>query len=549
MNYLDILLIAILFLCAVLLLLLPDYSEKVVSPKWRLCYLLPVLLCVIFVLMTEPELSLLPVYASACLLFAGFFRDQKSFRKKIAVISTILILTAFPVCLLNPGYRAIDYLADFETGFSQMQKRYILANHKGIDWDTLYQKYQPEFQEATRKQDPIANLLAWQGFCAEFYDGHTSFSTDSEELIRTAKHTVYGNDYGLSMMQLADGRTVAVNVEPDSAPATAGIHEGTQILSWDGMTPEQVADRSDMINLLSYPDQDNQAFYHVIYGAGVGGDQVAVQFLDDAGQEQTVNLLKTGNYTERCEETIRNINRGIEAGNLTWTQVNPGTVALRLKTMMSDSQTYESGDYTSLQIQLRSEIQAFQAQGIRDVILDLRSNEGGSGKMIEAIASLFAPEGTHYRCTGGIWDSLHNCYETDPATGEYLAGEDLYFQGENILGDGRIVILVNSETISAGDHMIHAMQGMENVTVMGFTESNGSAQGVSSPVILESGILTFSTSLMLNQDHKILIDSGTDHQSENTLDVRIPFDDEAVQAIFVRNEDYLLTKALEYLES
>ena len=90
---------------------------------------------------------------------------------------------------------------------------------------------------------------------------------------------------------------------------------------------------------------------------------------------------------------------------------------------------------------------------------------------------------------------------------------------------------------------------MENVTIMGFTESNGSAQGVSSPVVLESGTLVFSTSLMLNQEQEILIDSGTDHQSGNTLDIRIPFDADALYAIFIQDEDYLLTKALEFLES
>ncbi|MDE6730962.1 MAG: peptidase S41, partial [Oscillospiraceae bacterium] len=544
-----ILLLLLGFLCAVLLFLLPDYSEKIASPKWRLCYLMPGLLCMILILLADFEISMIPVYSSAVLLATGFFRDQKAFRKKIAVISAVLVLLACPICLCNPGYREIDYLADFEKGFAQMQKRYVLADHKGIDLETLHQKYKPEFREATRNQDAVANLLAWQAFCAEFYDGHTSFTADDETLIDSAKNAVYGNDYGLSMMALPDGRTVAVNIEADSIPAESGIHNGTQILAWDGMTPEQAADQAVVTRYLSYPDRDNQEFYHVIYGAGVGADQVEITFLDDTNTEKTIQVPKIGLYAERCEETIQIINRGIEAGNLTWTELTPDTVALRLKSMMSDSKTYTSGDYTGFKNQLREEIADYQAKGIRNVIIDLRSNSGGSGKMIEAIASLFAPEGTHYRCTGGVWDSMQGCYETDPETKKFLAGEDQYFQGENILGNGRIVMLVNSETISAGDHLIYAMQDMENVTIMGFTESNGSAQGVSSPVVLESGIFVFSTSLMLNQEQEILIDSGTDHQSGNKLDVRIPFDEDAMNAIFVRDEDYLLTKALEFLES
>ncbi|MDE5753319.1 MAG: peptidase S41, partial [Oscillospiraceae bacterium] len=110
MIYLDVILLLLGFLCAVLLFLLTDYSEKVVSRKWRLCWLIPLLFCVILILIADFETSMIPAYGSAFLLLAGFFKDQKAFRKKISVISAILALTAFPVCLFNPGYRAIDYL-------------------------------------------------------------------------------------------------------------------------------------------------------------------------------------------------------------------------------------------------------------------------------------------------------------------------------------------------------------------------------------------------------------------------------------------------------
>lgn len=97
--------------------------------------------------------------------------------------------------------------------------------------------------------------------------------------------------------------------------------------------------------------------------------------------------------------------------------------------------------------------------------------------------------------------------------------------------------------------MVMIMQGMENVTVMGFTESNGSAQGVSSPVELKSGMLAFPTSLMLDENHDIFVDSGTDHESRNDIDIRIPFDENAVEKIFVENQDYVLEKALELLNN
>ena len=81
---------------------------------------------------------------------------------------------------------------------------------------------------------------------------------------------------------------------------------------------------------------------------------------------------------------------------------------------------------------------------------------------------------------------------------------------------------------------------------MGFTEPNGSAQGVGI-VNLESGYISFSGSLMLNQDGTVFIDSGKDFESGDDVDIIIPFDEDAVNAIFSENRDYALEKALEFI--
>ena len=86
-----------------------------------------------------------------------------------------------------------------------MREHYSLSQHKNIDWDTLYQKYCPLFEQAEKAQDENLNLTAWLQFCNEFYDYHITYLPNNhmEEKQQAAVESVAGNDYGLSMVQLS----------------------------------------------------------------------------------------------------------------------------------------------------------------------------------------------------------------------------------------------------------------------------------------------------------------------------------------------------------
>ena len=149
-------------------------------------------------------------------------------------------------------------------------------------------------------------------------------------------------------------------------------------------------------------------------------------------------------------------------------------------------------------------------------------------------------------CTA-VWDDKKHNWATDE-TGSYIKGKEITFQGEQLLGDGRVILLVNSETVSAGDDMVKIMEDMENVTVLGFTEPNGSCQAVNFK-IGDFGTLSFSSCVTLDRDGSIFIDSGIDRQSTDGSGVQIiPFDETAIHALFDEHQDYLMDKALEMLK-
>lgn len=540
----DILLIVFQLLCCVFLFILAGIAEKFMNSKWRLFYILPGIVCLSMMAYAGFEKSLIGVYIGSALLLVGLFRPKKLPRRIVSAVSAFLAVSGLVTSNVNPSYRSADYLADFKKGFSAMKERYILAEHKGIDWNALYDKYEPMFAEAAEFHDTEQNFLAWTKFCAEFHDAHTSFYPEDYSLAEQVIRNHSGKDYGLVLLSYTDGRTVAVNV--DESLNELGIHNGTVVTSWNGMSSEDANKLSECYELNTFPDNDNAYFYRTMWAAGTGGmGKAEVTFIDDNGTEQTVSLSSIGKYSDRLEDALDTLNQGVQAANVSWNEVNDTTACLRIKMMMFDGQSARDDDYTGMKDELRKKVLELKQQGIEDIVIDIRSNGGGSGTLIMSIAELFVPEGEHYYCNDGVWDSQRHCYKKSD-DGKFLLGEKHTFMGENLLGDGHIVLLVNSASVSAADHMTKVMNDMENVTVMGFTEPCGSAQGVSS-IELESGMISISASLMLDSDGSIFIDSGEDGQSGNTLDIQVPFDETAVKSLYDDNEDYLMKKAEEFL--
>lgn len=538
----DIILLAVEFALSVGLFILAQLAVKYVSAKWRILYAVPAVFCIVMLALDGFEKCLLGVYIGAVLMLAGFFCDKANIRKITSAAAALGILVSVPLCLSTKDYRATDYTKDFEKGFRLMKEHYILAEYKGIDWDSLYDEYLPKFKQATAENDSVQNQIVWMQFCAEFGDGHVGYMSADEELFDKAQAALAGSDYGLSMMTLSDGRTAAVNV--DESLSAQGIYNGTIILSWDGEKPESLANKSQLFEVYPFADKENREFYRAIFAAGVGGESVSIRYLDESGTEQTAVLPKLGAYGDRVKRTLEIVEQGLKAGHMSWTDVGEKAVCLRIKLMSFDRRSETSNDFSAMKSSIEAELAEYNEKGYEKLVIDLRDNGGGSGIMVRTLAEIFAPEGEHYYCTDGKWDEKNRCYAVDE-NGSFIPDKDNYYTGENQWHGKPIIILVNANSASASDHFVHVMRGFENVTVMGFTKSNGSAQGVGS-VILDNGAFSFSSSLILNKDGSIFIDAGADGICGNDVDVKIPIDENAIRVLFDEGGDYVMQQALAY---
>lgn len=552
--------------------------KKYPSNKWRLLYIFPVLLTIMIMSFISWDIRMIGLYIAPVIMALGLFSESLRVKRCIAGGAAAVALLTLVNISINPGYNRLDLYGDFEEVFASMKKHYILTEEKGIDWDKLYKEYKPKFKEADKKQDLTQNYQIWQQYAQEFYDGHVGYIPDKldENQALSVMCESYGNDYGLSLIKLSTGEYAAVNVEgcgmsysindkddigeveyskikdeykTENADAerltlvNAGIKNGTIITKWDG---KAIDDYFDDIPFYYFqvPVKENEEFYQPMYVAGMGGDSVEISFLDESGEEKTVTAPKLGAYAPRLDNTITSIDKGVKMTNLTWESLSEDTVMIRIYSMAYDMNTYDGADYSEMTNKLREEVLAYKEAGIKNIVFDLRSNSGGSPFMVQGVAQLFAPEGEHSTyCSAEINEDTAT-FERG-ADGKYKMGEEMVnYYGEDLWHDGQIILLVNAQTLSAGDDMVYMMGDFPNVKVMGTTKSNNSCQAVQGMEI-STGQFAFSVVPNLTEDGEIAIDTLTDHESRVPFDEYIPMDEELITAIFDNGEDFILKYAAE----
>ena len=540
--------------------------------KMRLLYLAPFLVAVLCATRMPGEWTLVGAYFGTVLVIGCLFVTKVLSKRILTVISAGLILVSFGLCMLSSTYRRADYLKGFEHGFSVMKEHYVLTEEKGIDWNQLYATYYPKFAEAEAKHDSVLNQKYWMQFAEEFHDGHVGFFNESDSRMIRNLLELMGNDYGLSFVRGSDGTFLAANVEgsegcmsvlepgKDYSDAeeylsesveedrltlwNAGLRNGCVITSWDGKSVEEVMGEVEVI-MSNCPDLENDRFFRTMYAAGIGGESVTITFLDENGNEKSVTAPRLGAYLPRLASTMEKIDEGVMESNLGWRELSSDTVLLRIYSMSYDLETYDGADYTEMTDELREQVLALKESGYKNIIIDLRRNSGGSPFMVMGVAKLFAPLGHHVDCYSVVINEKTACFERGE-DGKYVKDKALAYDGEDLWNHGRILLLVNGETVSAGDEMTYLMSQYPNVTIMGYTKSNSSCQAVTQ-VSVGEGALSFSAVPNIDENGDAFIDALADRKGRVPIDIVVPVDRDMVTEIFDRGEDHLLQEAMKEL--
>jgi len=425
------------------------------------------------------------------------------------------------------NYTRYSYAESFKKMLKTMEQEYCLNSWKEIDYDELLEIYLPSVEEAERNRDEAAYSAIITEVTYKFYDSHVGPYLTDDTRLATCEY-LSGNDYGLSMIRIDDGSVIAVLVEPGCEAATKGIHDGTTIISWDNRNiNEAVEDVECIYPGLSFPVEENEDIFRPIFLAGKGGESVSITFLDDNGNERSISVQKIGNYEDRLSVAINCLlHDDDDYQNFYSCMLDDRCGYLQITSECYDAfgdniSAIKKGYYPELTEYYADLIENLENKGMNYLVIDIRNNGGGYDSVAGALASLFADKKSHMVSFG---------YED--AQGYHVA-ESQYIFPDGRYADIPVVVLVNSNCMSAGDGMAKFLGDCPNVTLMGITASSGVNQNNGGYIYLTDNIcVNYPVFLSLSEAGEPFID--TDHTRENKipLDVVIPITSENAKTIF-----------------
>lgn len=538
-------------------------------------------------------------------IFAGRKRGWNIASSIISVLVVACTLHTFvyPASSLSAvrNHSFDTYTDAFVRTTEDMEQYYSLQEHKKTDIPFLRDEILPLIQKAEEADDPGLYYAAMLYYAYRFYDGHVAAYADDDDAYFRALQLLSGYDYGMSMVQLDDGRIIAVAVGGDREgnPASAyqnGIRNGMEIVSWNGLPVEEVLSQVEVVyQNLNWPVAENEKILKpVLLGTkplprdgskGIGStvdqllwraedctfdDWIAltyaetdedfetacneissfpdalVGYRDADGTVKEVRLSASEYAIDRFETVYLNLY------NLFWETVLPenfGTCMLTEETGMlrlwrehtntfQDIYGYLSGKDPWVHRMFIEKLDALKEQGMTKLIIDARYNRGGFPAIDRALASLFTDE------------TFAVDIEADCIDGGYRELKTNYVEGNGRYMDVDVVLLVDSLCVSAGDYLVKVMGACPNVTVMGLTTSNCSCQAQGGLSVL-SGVceMSYPVNWMFDQEGRRFIDTDESRTCTLPLDVKIPLTEDAVrEMLYEDGSDYQLQYALNYLE-
>ena len=453
----------------------------------------------------------------------------------------------FLMCFCNHfcNFSHMSYSGSMAALIDELEKNYVLRDYKEIDFDALRQEYIPMAAEAEKNGDEVAFVAAVNNLCYEFHDIHISIGIPDVELQNKYSAAMSGMNYGFTMVRLDDGKVIAIHTYEESDAFKKGICDGCEITGWDG---EEINEAISKVRcpasgaFCAMPFSENEDFFKPIYLSGIGGETVRVKFIDSYGNEKEVTVKNEGSNEMRL---LHSLGPFMDIGMVDVSDEESEEFA---ETVMLDDHcgylriTSEhfneftdypadiNDDYPQLRKYLISKIEKLRSQGMDRLIFDIRGNEGGYQVVSDEIISLFSKEElVTYK---GFYNGQNFIKYTD--------------QVYKTSGDGRyadipVVILVNAGCASGGDIIAYRLSSCPNVTLMGITTTAGSAQTTGGECMLSNSIVKvyYPITASLDEEGKVLIDSGKDRTSSIKLDVKIPLDYETVYHLFYNDyENY-----------
>lgn len=311
-----------------------------------------------------------------------------------------------------------DRLKVFEEVWQTVNKHFFDPNFNGVDWAKVRELYRPQVEAADNKRQ-LNEML--QRMLNELRSSHLEITVVvklksqivEQGLARKVnRRESLWFDSGMKYERI-DGKWVVSAIAEGSGAQAAGVQRGWEVTHWNGESAQ-----SD----LPFTCELNQ--------------QVKVRFVDAHGEEKLLGL--TCKLYSEAPSPHERITRKLENGMtyLRFTEFSPGT-----ESWLAD--------------------QIAQAQTASSIVIDLRDNRGGTVAVLE-------------KCLAPFFDAPMVLGEFRERNGKQ---PQLKTKGQsNKAYRGRVILLLNEKTMSAGEIFAAALQETGRAVVVG-RKSSGDVLG------------------------------------------------------------------------
>lgn len=516
-------------------------SEKSVKVWNVLCFLPIVFSAVHFAVFTwgSAFIYIMPSYISIYIpsVLMAFF-PLLQMKKPIKIIGNVLcIVISLVLSMLSVSNKVANYtrksMSDAYISLcGYLEENYVLSEWKKADYEKLKVDGLALISEAEKTGNTDKYYEALHKLVASFNDGHMGLSFYATDYSYELENIMKFGDYGISLLTLDNGDTIAVNTIGDIE-----IKDGDIITEWNGVPVDEAID-SVSLPITPGTASENERIQKAFYLAGVGGDTAEVTYINSDGIEVTATLNRIDGNIPRALSSFGIFTHSRnEEYDYRMLSDNIGYLRVTAEEtdVLSDIIGYVTGNHITAREMFRKDLRELRNQGMTKLVIDIRNNAGGYEEVSTALTGLFTKE-KMYAFSLGVKDGKDS-----------QSVEDRYVTADGEFSDLEILVLTGMRCGSAGDGLSLYLSRLPNVTVAGLTNPAGINQETGGYVYMpENAVISFPVGLVLDQDGNPNIDVDNTRQSRNPVDIKIPLDKDAALKIF-GGEDYELEWAIDYL--
>lgn len=408
---------------------------------------------------------------------------------------------------LNEGEIAVNDLSGlsyeeaFESLFQKVSHEYPFTEEKHIDWDRLYEVHAAEIAKA-RDEDDFYKAL--RDFSNDIPDAHISLTLRPDIF-----YAERGGGLGVVAKELSDGRVIITHVVQDSPADLADIKVGAELIAW-GNQPVRDAISAVVPDFGPYSTEHHKRLEQAAFLTRLPpGESVDIRYQNPGGTGEVEATLKSIPEYDSLFLSLPIFSEDelalpIEGEILD----DSGLGYLRIRTF--------SEDYSLLAITWEHFMEQLISNDTPGLIIDLRRNSGGSGRLaLDFAGYFFEDEIPLYE--GNYYNENSGSFESDGQPAKISPGPEHY--------EGAIAVLVSPYCVSACEGFAYAMAQQGRAVIIGHYPTAGAfgEVGRGQYKLPDDISMQFPTGRPLSPDGKVIIE-GTGVE----LDIFVPVTEDSV---------------------